>query len=177
MDLLIATYDAATQKRQTERRTNFDTYYMSGDEGDPAYRKLFLPACYDGAGQVMSGYDWQLSHFDSFRAYACGSGAAATKTVFWSYLNIAPRLVPPPAGEESDYRRVWVLDGTIGVAQDGALMRVFDIATRREIAQIATSFAGAAQAVQLIKSKGLLLIESYDGGFPYPYNLSAYSFK
>ena len=63
---------------------------------------------------------------------------------------------------------------------DGAVVRVFDIATRREIAQIATSSRGAIQAVQLIESKGLLLIESLDydkADSSYRANLRAYSFK
>jgi len=180
MDLLIVTYDAATQSRQNERKINADTYEMIGDEGDPAYEWLFLPACRDTAGLVTSGYDWRVSHFDSFRAYACSPSAAATQTVFWSHLDIAPQSAPPPVGDVAHLRRTWVLDGTTGVAQDGALMRVFDIARRQEIAQIATSSPGAAQAVQLIESNRLLLIESIDydkAADMSSRNLRAYSFK
>ncbi len=181
LDALIANYDAATQRRQNERRTPQGAIEL-GYEADPAYQKLFLPACRDAAGPVTSGYEWQVSHFDSFRAYACGSSAGATRTVFWSHLDIAPRPAPPPFDEEGALqRRTWALDGTIGVAQDGALLRVFDIATRREIAQIAMSAPGATQAVHLIEAKGLVLIESIDydqaGDKEYRRNLRAYSFK
>jgi len=177
MDLLIAAYDAVTHRRLSERTMSADTYDMIGDESDPAYQGLFLPACHDMAGPMTSGYDWRVSHLGSFRAYACGPSAASTRTVFWSHLDISRKPALPPQESGDDPRRTWALDGTIGVAQDGALMRVFDIATRREIAQIETS-SGAAMAVQLIASEGLVVIESIDNAAGmYSRNLRAYSFK
>ena len=181
MDVLIATYDAATRSRQNERRITSDAYEIDGGD-DPAYEayeRLFLPACRDTAGRLTSGYDWRVSHFDSFRAYACSPGASATQTVFWSHLDIAPQSAPPSVRDGAYLRRTWVLDGTTGVAQDGAVMRVFNIATRHELAQIAVSFR-EVQAVHLIESKGLLLIESVDYDVAVDRssrNLRAYSFK
>ena len=152
MDVAIATYDAVHRKPIGDRPTNADAYDMVGDPGDPEFDR-FLSPCHDTAGPLTSGYDWHVSYFDSFRAYACAPAGAAMSTVLWSHFDIAPKLGPAPPLEEPHERRAWVVSGPIGVFQDDATMRAFDVSSRREIAQVA--LAGAPQAVWWLPGEGV----------------------
>lgn len=161
LNLVIAVYDAAAHRRISELHRQSVAGAL-GEEMDLAYARRFLGACHDPIKPMTSGYDWRVSHFDSFRAYACGPLPAEAKTVFWSHLDVAPSLKPTVMAHHRYARRTWALNGDIAVAQDGTKMHLFDIAARRDIAQIETSVTSDVQAVQLLSGKKLVLIESRD---------------
>lgn len=176
--LKLATYDAADLRLVHVRDTDTEDLDIFSDKEAPGVAELYRKPCQDPLGPIGSGYDWRLSHFDSFRAYACGTSPAAMQTVFWAYVDIAPKSASAYLEGDSYNRRVWSLDGAIGVAQNGAVLHVFDIVAHREIGQIVTSNVYAAQSVHVIASEGLVLVELLEKkGEKDERSLEAYSFR
>jgi hypothetical protein len=153
--------------------------YENGDEGELS----FYAACQRATGPQLSGHDWRLSHFDSFRAYQCGPSAGQTRTVLWSHIDIRPDIQPKNAPESvwAGMRRVWGEVDGVAVAQDGKRLLVYEIASRRELAHFESdSFDGDhLVAVHLLPQHSLVVVETY----LYPElghekrRLSAYSYR
>ncbi len=135
-DTRVVTYDASTLRPVATRRAQSDAVHMVGDRTDPDFASAYFAPCSDSAGPMRSGFDWRLSHFDSFRLLACGPGAAETKTVMWSHIDASPRRPAVVTEPGEDKRSVLAQDGHFAAARDGNVLRVFDITAKTEVGQI-----------------------------------------
>ena len=175
VDLEVVLYDVATSAKLREFDEQSDAYAEVGAASSMLWMPEYLARCHDEVGALVSGYDWRVSYFDSFRATACGvsSSASTTRTVFWFGLDIAPMHYPISADGRRT-RRTWATDGAVAVAQDDRVLRVFDVANRRELGQIAFAADENPQSVHVLADHGLVLVEI--GGLS-RLELRAYSFK
>lgn len=155
-DFRVVLYHPQSLVRLSEVKTASDANEIGGD-GEPSP----LSPCQRAAGPQTEGHDWRLSHFDSFRAHQCGSSGGQTRTVFWSHIDIRPKKTPE--GVWARKRRVWGEVDGVAVAQDGQKLLVYEIATRRELAQIESdSFDGDhLVAVHLLPKQSLVLVETF----------------
>jgi hypothetical protein len=174
LSMQVVSYDADTFKVIKTRLADAGAVEYAGDESEPARLEFYLPPCTDAAGPITSGHDWRLSHFDSVRAFSCAPRKEDIRTVFWWHMDIAPATAA--ARRIDDYqRRAWPGEGNLAVAQDNALLHVFDIRERREIARIATR--GKVMDVHLIGSAGLVLVDTEETGQSVERKLTAYALR
>ena len=174
LSMQVISYDAETFKVIRTRLADADALEYAGDESELSRLPFYLPPCSDAAGPITSGYDWRLSHFDSVRAFSCAPRKEDIRTVFWWHMDIAPASAA--ARRIDDYqRRAWPGEGKLAVAQVNALLHVFDISERREIARIATR--GKVMDVHLIASAGLVLVDTEETGQFVERKLTAYALR
>lgn len=158
MRALVVTYDAKTLRAVGRRALQEDELGMMGDYTERPYAEAYFPMCADSVGRMTTGYDWRLSHFDSFRLVACGLGT--TQTVLWSHLDVQPRPLPETFPSFEQERAVLGRDAQLAVARDGGLLRVFDSTSRSEVAQISLAGKGAPVSTVVIATDGLILVEA-----------------
>lgn len=148
LDMRLLAHDPMSFKRLADTPSDAMTTDFIG------YLALPQPAaCELAPGLPARPFDWQLSHFDSFRGYACEG--SARRTVFWSHLDIAPRAAQDPMIDAP--RRAWTTAAGLAVAQDGHVLRVFELAARRELGRVVLE-AESVLDVQLLPARAQLLL-------------------
>jgi hypothetical protein len=152
LDMRLVAHDAASLRRLGEQQSDSDSVDMGVAWGLPP-----IAPCERAAEAPAQQHDWRVSHFDSFRAYACeGTGK---RTVFWSHLDISPRSTTPT---DSAPRRAWAVAHGVAVAQDGLVLHVFELTTRRELKRVMLTPAEGVLDVQLLPAQGMLIVHLRD---------------
>ena len=176
LDMIASTYVLRTKVRTNEVKLNSDSYEMGGYEGEvnraPGQGR---PSCGANKPAGSLAFGMEVSYFDSFRAYRCNA-ANEVETIFWDGLDIAPQRVGFSWYPRAQFLAV---SGTIGVVQSrSGLVRIYDLAARKELAQIKPSSFDAVLRVMVNESKGLVAIESLDEiDGEQQRNLTAYSYR
>lgn len=154
-DLVVAVYDAAG-RRLGQHVQDADGYDFAGDAAQDLWASDVMPPCVDAAGPIV-GPDWRLDVFNGFRADDCGPAGAPRVTRLWADIDIRAR--PGAVFDAAATRVAWGRDGDLAVAQQDDALRVFDVAQRRELGQVALRGA-VLKSVAVSASRRLLLVKT-----------------
>jgi hypothetical protein len=112
-------------------------------------------------GRIRSGWDIEVALddvFESLRGVACdphrldGVGLTA--------MRLGVDLEPGNTLSTGDMRTTVASGGTIGVVQEGDVLRVFDIPRRHELGRIALARAGLPPKVHVLADPGWIIVDT-----------------